>query len=52
MTTYELKLATGKVVRWSGQSGEDAATRYVDAHREAKVIAWREDRSPQIRVGA
>ena len=39
--TYELKLATGKVVTWEGESGEDAALRYVDMHQDATVIAWR-----------
>lgn len=46
---YELLLANRKVVSWPGQSGEDAARRYVDVHREASVIAWRHDRTPQIR---
>lgn len=32
---YELKLATGKTVEWDGESGEDAARRYVDAMRVA-----------------
>jgi len=49
---YELRLQGGKVVRWPGDSGPDAAERYVDAHRDAVVIAWREDQSPQIRAGA
>lgn len=39
---YELKLASGKVVIWEGEEGIDAAKRYVDAHREATVIAWRD----------
>jgi hypothetical protein len=39
---FELKLATGKVVEWSGIDGENAARRYVDCHREAAVVAWRE----------
>lgn len=49
--TYQLKLATGKVVTWVGRDGENAARRYVDAHRDAVVVATREDRAPQIRVG-
>lgn len=39
--TFELKLTTGKIVTWEGESGEDAAGRYVDMHRDAAVIAWR-----------
>jgi hypothetical protein len=50
MTAYELKLADGSVVTWTGRDGTDAAVRYVDAHREASVIAWREPRV-QLRVG-
>lgn len=42
--TYELKLATGKVVEWDGDDGEHAARRYVDVHRNAAVVAWREPR--------
>jgi hypothetical protein len=38
---FELMLASGKVVRWQGASGEDASRRYVDAHRDAAVVAWR-----------
>ena len=41
---FELKLATGKVVEWAGEGGEDAARRYVDCHRDAVVVAWREPR--------
>lgn len=51
MNRYQLKLAAGRVVTWTGNDGEDAARRYVDAHRDAVVVAWREDRTPQIRVG-
>lgn len=41
----ELKLAGSRLaVHWSGESGEDAARRYVDAHRDAVVMAWREVR--------
>ena len=50
MTAYELKLADGSVVTWNGSDGIDAATRYVDVHREATVIAWREPRV-QLRIG-
>ena len=39
---FELKLAHGKPVVWEGKDGADAATRYVDAHRNAEVIAWRD----------
>lgn len=38
---FELMLGNGKVVTWQGTSGEDAAARYVDAHRDMSVIAWR-----------
>lgn len=38
---FDLKLADGQVVTWQGSTGEDAARRYVDAHRDAAVIAWR-----------
>jgi len=41
LTMYELKLATGKVVRWPGADETDAAVRYVDAHRDAVVVATR-----------
>jgi len=43
-TRYELKLSDGQVVTWTGADGEDASRRYVDAHREATVIAWRTPR--------
>lgn len=52
MNRYQLKLTDGRVVSWTGQTGEDAARRYVDAQRGTAVAAWREDRTPQIRVGA
>jgi hypothetical protein len=49
---FELKLVGNqRTVHWTGTSGEDAARRYVDAHRDATVIAYRADRRPQIRVG-
>lgn len=44
MTTpgpYELKLADGRRVVRSGKDPVDAATRYVDAHRDAVVVAAR-----------
>jgi hypothetical protein len=41
---YELKLKGGKVATWQGRDGIDAATRYVDVHRTATVLAWREPR--------
>lgn len=50
MTTYELKLAGGAVVRWPGISGESAAERYADAHPSATILAWREPRV-QLLVG-
>lgn len=39
--TFELKLSNGKRATWEGESGEDAARRYVDCHRDASVIAFR-----------
>ena len=42
MTQYELKLVNGEVVIWDGKDWKDAAQRYVDAHPEAKVCAFRE----------
>ena len=39
---YELKLKGGKWLTWTGTSGPDAAHNYVDCHREASVVAWRE----------
>lgn len=38
---WELKLHDGSVVTWGGETGEDAARRYVDTFRKAKVIATR-----------
>jgi hypothetical protein len=37
----ELKLSNGKVATWEGDTGEQAAIRYADAHRGQAVIAWR-----------
>jgi len=42
--TFELRLRGGKTVTWAGSDGENAAWRYVAAHPEATVIAWREVR--------
>lgn len=39
--TFDLKLSTGEVVCWQGESGEDAARRYVAVHPQATVTAWR-----------
>lgn len=38
---YELRLASGKRVVWSGNDPEDASRRYVDCHRSETVVAWR-----------
>lgn len=38
---YDLKLADGRTVSWTGSSGEDAARRYVDGHHGATVVATR-----------
>lgn len=48
---FELKLADRRRVHWTGVDGIDAAHRYVEVHRDAEVVAWRDDRRPQIRVG-
>ena len=45
---FELKLPDNEVVTWEGSDGEDAARRYVDAHREATIIAWRTRRAPDV----
>lgn len=50
MTKYELLLADNSVVTWTGSDGVNAAERYVDAHREATVVAWREPRV-QLLIG-
>ena len=42
MNVYELKLETGKRVTMTGKNPTEAATRYVDLHREARVVAWRD----------
>jgi hypothetical protein len=38
---FELKLGDGKVVRWTGSDGRDAALRYADCHHGVSVVAWR-----------
>ena len=47
---YELKLANGKTVVWVGDGPIEAAKCYVDCHREATVIAWREANRTNIIV--
>lgn len=49
--TYELKLTDGRVVIWDGLTGIDAALRYVAAHPEATVTAWRETPRHGLFVG-
>ena len=44
---YELKLDTGKIVTWTGTSGEDAAMRAADCLK-VTVVAWR---YPETYVG-
>ncbi len=38
---YDLKLASGKTVEWSGSDPENAIERYLDGHRDQAVTAWR-----------
>ena len=38
---FELKLASGKVVTWTGETGEDAAYRYTDCFQGTTVVAGR-----------
>ena len=38
---FELKLASGKTVKWHGEDGEDAARRFVDCCPTETVVAWR-----------
>lgn len=38
---FDLKLSDGRVVRWQGRDGEDAAREYVAGHPDAAVVAWR-----------
>lgn len=49
MRTYEIKLASGKVVTWQGRDGVDACKSAADCLRET-VVAWREPRAA-IHVG-
>lgn len=42
MSRYQLRLSDGATVEWEGVDGEDAARRYVDAHRTAVVVAYRD----------
>ena len=41
MREWQLRLADGKTVVWQGETGEDAARRYVDTNRDAAVVAVR-----------
>ena len=38
---YELKLTGGKVVEWTGKSGEDAAQRYADTFKGTEMRAYK-----------
>jgi hypothetical protein len=38
---WELKLADGNTATWHAPTAEEAAQRYVDAHRGATVVATR-----------
>ena len=49
---WELKLAGGKVVSFTGETWEEAAQGYVSGHPDAVVVAWREARGPRVLVGA
>ena len=42
MARFELLLDDNSQDVWSGRDGEDAARRYVDCHRDAVVVAYRE----------
>lgn len=42
MAKFELLLDDNSQDVWSGRDGEDAARRYVDCHRDAVVVAYRE----------
>lgn len=44
MKAFELRTDTGKVIRWTGEDGEDAATRAADCLR-VTIVAWREPRA-------
>lgn len=52
---WELKLADGKRAEWEGETGEEAAKRYVDAVRRVDedppvVVAYREARSEKFGI--
>ena len=38
---FELKLASGKIVKSIGHTCEEAVIRYTDSHQGSQVIAWR-----------
>lgn len=38
---FQLKLSDGSTVVWTGTDGVDASHRYVDAHPDKTVVAWR-----------
>ena len=44
MLEFELKLAAGKTVVWTGHDGVNAAIRYAAAHPGAVIIAYRKPR--------
>jgi len=44
MLEFELKLAAGKTVVWTGHDGINAAIRYAAAHPGAVIIAYRKPR--------
>lgn len=48
---YDLKLASGKIVQWNGEDGEDAARKYVAEHPGATVVATRLPRYPLTVLG-
>lgn len=39
--TFELKLASGQVVKWDGEDPVDAVLGYTGSHPGTTVIAWR-----------
>ena len=48
---FELRLQGGAVVRWNGETGEDAARAYVAEHPGARVVAWRTPQHPVTVLG-
>jgi len=48
---FRLKLASGKVVEWEGEDGEDAARRYVDVFQDATVVAHKPIRHGLFQYG-